>query len=409
MKQALFWLPLSLAFLVSPEIQAVLGNSVGMIGVYVYPLLLVVAGLAFLIMRSYGDVPDGEFLLLRRHYGVWLSLSSLLVSRVVFFVTGSTIVLATSGYVFNEVFVSAFPNFGFAFLLLGLVLVVNLCGPVCARRAQVFFVSLWFGSLLYAAGCGIGAEAHPEAGGDVAFAYRGIFLPILLLIGVDLGLVQRLNQDSKVQYKLLWTGFLLILVLLGAWAWTMGKMVPFDVLAASYIPHMKAAHRLLGDAGRNVLGLAMIAGTFAMVNGLLQVLVAQMHDVCLHTSLPKSWGRSGFFARVFVVVLGCSPGVMMAQGMAGYEITEVYLRGSLIFWLLHYGLMSGIALRQGQGVWPWLHGGAIVLLVTGASGLIYFDPDFRQLSFAMGCMLGSAVFCAGVVSLFMNKKEVLRG
>jgi hypothetical protein len=49
-----------------------------------------------------------------------------IVSRVLAAVFLATATLVASGFVFNEVFAQHFPNFAFAFLMLGTLLAINL-------------------------------------------------------------------------------------------------------------------------------------------------------------------------------------------------------------------------------------------------------------------------------------------
>ena len=188
----------------------------------------------------------------------------------------------------------------------------------------------------------------------------------------------------------------------------MGKMVSLDVLADSFIPHTKAARRLLGESGRKFIGVAMIAGSFALVNGLLQVLVTEVKGVAQNV-FSKRWIESPFVEKTIVVVIGCSPGIMMAEGMAGYDITEVYLRGSLIFWLLHYGLMNRVVLHYVTGVFSILHRAALISFGVVGGGLLYFDNSFVALCTAMGYVL-LVTICSGLIlSYFIKKNEILSG
>jgi hypothetical protein len=62
----------------------------------------------------------------------------LLASRGGFALWGITAMLVTAGYVFNETFVPAYPNLGFSFTLLAILLGLNLLGTQVAAFWQVF-------------------------------------------------------------------------------------------------------------------------------------------------------------------------------------------------------------------------------------------------------------------------------
>ena len=65
-----------------------------------------------------------------------------LCARVLLLVCASTGTLAIAGYVFNEVFVYWFPNLGFSFCVLVVLLTLNLLSPKVAKTAQLFFVAV---------------------------------------------------------------------------------------------------------------------------------------------------------------------------------------------------------------------------------------------------------------------------
>ena len=398
-------LSLSLSLLLSPESQVILGNSVGLGGWLLWPVLPVVAGVAYLTIQRYGK--ESEFSSLHAQYGLWLPLCSLMASRLLFFITASTIVLATAGYVFNEVFVSSFPNFGFAFLLLGFVLVVQCIGGRVSGVVQMALVFVWLCGLLYLVVSGLGAESHPKAVGVTVFSYRGVFLPFLLLVGVELGLVGGTHHFTS-PARSIWFGVAFFFLLLATWGFIMGNMVDPQTLSTSFIPHTKSARRLLGDPGRVALGMAMIAGTVVLVNGLLTILVAQLKEVGATLGMSASLLQSTWFRIVLILLVGTSPGWMMAHGMAGHEVTEVYLRASLLFWLLHFGQVLLMGLRQMATMARLVAGFVVVLLLVVVVGLVYFDLGRNSLLASMGWTFAVSSGLAGigvVVQHFTVKKK----
>jgi hypothetical protein len=58
-----------------------------------------------------------------------------------FTICAATGILATAGYVCNEMFLYWFPNLGFSFCLLGLLLVINRIGHRFSETAQIGFVA----------------------------------------------------------------------------------------------------------------------------------------------------------------------------------------------------------------------------------------------------------------------------
>lgn len=81
--------------------------------------------------------PPGRDRFMQKNLGNWAALLLPLSSRLSLTLVAATGLVATAGFVFNEVFVYWFPNFLFAYLLLGLILIVNLLGRVVWGRFQL--------------------------------------------------------------------------------------------------------------------------------------------------------------------------------------------------------------------------------------------------------------------------------
>lgn len=386
-------LAISFSLLLSPEAQVLLGNGVGYAGAFFYIVFVIVLGLGAMVLRCYSYAEGEEFTLLFKSFGPWLPLTSIFASRGVFFVTASTVVLVTAGYVFNEVFMNRFPNFGFAFLVLGMVLFLHLCSEKLARHIQVVFLLIWLVAMGYLVLHGLSAEEHLKAAGESVLSMEGLLLPFLLLIGVELSMVHP-HRFSPKQALWVWFGLLGMFIFMMVWATIMTKMVSPELLSTSYIPHTKTASRLLGDPGRQALGLAMIVGTCGLVNGLLLVFRGQVREILRLSTLSVCLVESKWFASMFVIVVVASPAVMMARGMAGYDITEVVLRGSLLLWLGHYALMNVAVMGVGSSLFSWLHGGSALTFIGVAGGLLYIAQD----SLALGQAIVFVVFVSGCIS-----------
>ena len=101
--------------------------------------LLVAGGLHVLTAHTYGRlglhpaVREGESQILRATFGPLVATVLPLCARVIYTVSAATGILAIAGYVFNEVFVYWFPNLGFSFCLLGMVVGLNLGGVACGH------------------------------------------------------------------------------------------------------------------------------------------------------------------------------------------------------------------------------------------------------------------------------------
>jgi L-asparagine transporter-like permease len=90
---------------------------------------------------------------------------------------------------------------------------------------------------------------------------------------------------------------------------------------------------ILGQKGRILMGVVVIAGTCAAVNALLIAVSRMISGMASHGLLPRFLGRS----IVSLPLLAGGSAVMMALGMAGEPVLEVFIRAGLCFWLLNYG------------------------------------------------------------------------
>ena len=142
--------PISIALgvMLSPESLVVLGNGMGSGGALFLIFVLLAVLAHFLTVVSYDELlyrhPGslGESNLGRKTLGSFLATILPLSSKVLFALCASAGILATAGYVFNEVFLYWFPNLGFSFCLLTLLLAINLIGRKVAIAAQITFVTV---------------------------------------------------------------------------------------------------------------------------------------------------------------------------------------------------------------------------------------------------------------------------
>ncbi len=406
-------IPLSLTILVSPEVEVLLGNGMGMVG-WFFPLSLVfVAALHLLTLHAYDDIyggrygPGNEHVFLTTTFGHWLPLVTSLSSRAVFMVCGATISLVTAGFVFNEVFVHWFPNFAFAFLLLALVVALQLAGRRWALRIQCFLVFFIMILVAIMAAAGFSEFSGSSPVGEMPFQGRGLLLPLVMVVGVEFayvgydGMKDGLPRVAPIAKILMGVVFFFIL-----WGIVMPLFVDPARLAQSFNPQMIVARQVLGQPGRLIMGAALIAGAAALVNGLLLVLHSQLAEL-----LPVSWtaghpGQKKWLSALGVVALATAPAVMMATGMAGEEMIDVYARVALVFWLLHYSLIHFAVVRRGaRRQWHHLLAG---LFLAGA-GVVLGWTDPEPFVFLKSVVM--MVLCVGAISLFIMRvtKKLMQG
>lgn len=339
----------AMGIMLSPDTLALLGNFVGKTGWTGLGLILGSMVIFFIHAANYQTlnqkVGETDFLMTRLGqlvvYLPWTTRSF----AAIFLSTG---ILVSSGFVFNEVFFHWFPNFGFAFLLLGILLGIHLTGIPIGFKAQVLFVALTVAGLLILILTGIFSPGTQAVAPWLLIPDRSIlFLALVLWVGFDLGafgLDQNTGREGKkkITGPLVWTigvtGGVFLL-----WAMVSIQHVPLTKLASTSLSHLKIARYLLGDTGRWIMGGIIIFGTLGAVNGLFLVCRVNSGEMAGHGLLPQWIKKQG----VVPIFLALAIGLMMAKGMAGSDKLEIWIRAIFLVWLFSYGLISlGFLTRQ---------------------------------------------------------------
>jgi amino acid transporter len=407
---AMIFLVFTLGVMLSPDTLILVGNTLGHEGRAALSGLLVAGGLHVLTARTYGRLGlhpaarEGESQILHAAFGPLVATVLPLCARVIYTVSAATGVLAIAGYVFNEVFVYWFPNLGFSFCLLGMVVGLNLAGSRVATLAQLSYVALALGGVLGLAGLGLLGAGQTPSRFEVTSSFmtvRGLLAGLLLFIGFELALFTT-PYTARVTSP---PGRLMVLgIVLAALVWCLWGVVSMRVvaparLAESTVPHMVAARAIGGASGRVVMGVVVLAGTCATVHALLSAGAHMLAGMAEHGLLP-AWLRWRQ-ARPALLVLAAGPAMMLAMGMAGEPETEVYTRAGGLFWLLHYATMHLVVLvgpcRQApQTAWGWGLAPAVVSLLClvalglGVLGLVWIDHEATHLVVFMGFAGASA-------------------
>ncbi len=401
-------IPLAMTLLVSPEMHVMLGNGMGMAG-WFFPLAFgFVAALHLLSLHAYDDIYHGragsgstEYTFLNTVLGPWLPLVTGLGSRAVFFGSAATVALVTAGFVFNEVFVYWFANFGFAFLLVATLLVIQLVGQRFAILVQNILISVVLALLVVLIFAGITHLPSPLVEGEIAFQGRGLVLPFLMVVGVEFAFLGHAEgQDGQPKLSSLVWALLAVLMVFVLWGLMMASFVDPERLAQSFNPHMLAARKVLGQPGRLIMGAALIAGVAALVNGLLLILRSQLAEL-LPATLSGGARKKHWWNKLGIFLLAGIPAMMMASGMAGEERIDVFIRVALVLWLLHYSLVHLVfAITVRKRKWRHYITGGILTLAALFLGWTDAEPLIFLKSFVMIVLFAGAV---GLIIIQMNK------
>ncbi len=396
----LFSFGLGCAWLLSPESLVTAGNLAGKLGCLslvfiVLVLLLFIFCNRLLHHPQLPDSPDKEFLILRSALGNIPATALSLVSCLPLTILAATALFVTSGYTFNEVFLYWFPNFGFAFLLLACLTILQILPEQYSYRAQTLFMILTGGGLLFLS---LYAIAGTEASAADLFHKPASFSPAdpALFLPVFTG-ITLVHEKYSANVVMVFGTTLFIL-------WIIASMlyVSPERLASSTIPYMTAARKIMGEPGRQLMGLVVISGSCAAVNALM-LLSRQMFTHISPALLPVKSRR-----WLLPLFTGSCTGILMATGLAGDEALETLLHSGLILWLSYYLILCCSALS-----WLKKNSGTAMLpsclpplfLTGGLLSLIFGSPARTETILHIFFAISAAALVAAVW-FFINKKQI---
>ncbi len=424
----LFPMTVAMGLLVSPEGLTILGNAAGRAGHGLFYVLMG-AGLlhvttAMAYQRIYAQYPGpfGEMGLIGKALSPVAALWVSAFARLIVAVCASTALLATAGYIFNEVFLYWFPNLGFSFCLLGLLFILNLSDMRVAATGQVLFVGLAVGGLLFLFVAGFlewGNLPPPMPDGPTAMADfpRTALACLLLFVGFDLAAYAGVGERNPA--KAMMAAIILAGLVLSMWGWVSAAYVPAERLADTSIPHVRTARAVLGETGRIWMGMIALAGASAAVNALLMAIGRMMGIMAAGGLLPPFLAMGKHQATVGMSVLVAAVAAMLGSGMAGEPILEVYIKAGLCFWLLHYIVILAAVLKMTVEALP---GSPVqsamsyrVLLLAGVAamalaftGMFVLNPEWKLLLRTVAILLAIGLILVPFWVSFSRKKGWLK-
>jgi len=404
-----------LGMYISPEALFLHGKIAGLSGYgFVLPLgaVLILHWINGTSTKKDGvsiTAPDAEIRLLKDTWGSLAAGILLLMARPVVAVCLSTAVLVTSGFVFNEVFLHWFPNFGFAALVLVGLLIVNVIGQQVAAALQLILASIAIIGITGISLVGLLAWSQaPHAPQEVPFVanHQSVGLALMAFMGYDMLRYTRHGLDQAQLTMVLKTAFIIGGIVFVLWNSASLLWVTPSRLAATSIPHILAAKAIMGPAGRIVIGIVVIAGAGAAVNYLYQSVARMMVRMAHHGLLPSIFAKSADRPLLAITGLTATTGLLMAAGFAGSDLLDVSIRAGLILWLVFYTLRQiAQSLRAGtdSGSGYPIHTErnkarhiiAAAAMITAATMLIVTDDVPVVLLKTMSAILALTVFCAG--------------
>ena len=385
-------LALATGLMFTPDTLTLFGNSLGAVGWFLGLMIPVAAIIHLVTIRNLKTLSAGtgnHLVGFQDYLGRRRAAVILLCGKLPFAVCASAALAVTSGFIFNEVFVYWFPNFAFAFILLGATGALNLISKSAARAMQVIAVSVVCIGLIILCGAGLSHMPGEWRTYDFNFdfSYKYLAAVFVVLIGYDLGLYANENDSSDLRRS----GAMIAAVIGGAlilafWGLSVMAVVPPERLESSTVPYMTAARKSLGQPGRYMMGTVAITAVFSALN-------AMMHSVSLMAGqLANLYKNSGginqptIFRPATVLLMTGASGVLMAMGFAGEPHLETWIRAGIALWMIYYIVVNVTAVNtsrqkhvtsprdQKSTMLPFnlFSIGALALAVTG---IIRIDPD----------------------------------
>lgn len=387
---------LAMGFMVSPLSMPVVGNSAGVLGYGLLWVLPVAALLNFFTVNRYFTflLPEPESR--PKATGAWLQtiLAVLRISAFLpFCVAASTLILAAAGYVFNEIFVRWFPNLLFSVCFLVFILAANIIGNRFSRHIQNFSVILFSGSMLLLIAIGLFTMDKPlfgniDAPGILSFEARSIFMLFWIFMAAELAVYhEKQNENPQSGPSFITVAFAAAFTVFWLWSIISIASAPSQALAESTGPQNMAAHFIAGDSGRRIMGVAILAGSFAGVNTLLLGTGAVLNTLISPAIRKFRLSEKLTDSKTFVVILSLLILAMLLGGMAGKEITFTVKRGAFYIWLITYAGFNLHLLRHQAASASGINGSAAagiaasVIYVTAFIILVATDQQLKEVIF----------------------------
>jgi hypothetical protein len=379
------------------------------------PLATIVHLITIHSFKTLREACGHHLVCLQEYFGRRSAAVIVLSAKLPFAVCASAALAVTSGFVFNEVFIYWFPNFAFAFLLLGVTAALNLISQTAARFMQVLAVAVVCIGLSI-----VSVAAFSHLPGQIVahelqfdFHYRHLAAGLVVLIGYDLGLNTRQNDPLSIRSP---AAMVMAVIggalLLSLWGVAAMSVVSPERLESSTVPYMTAARKALGQPGRYIMGGVAIAAVFSALN-------AMMHSVSQLTgqsaNLLKKRPRLDhptLFRPAAVLLITSASAILMAAGFAGEPHLETWIRAGITLWLSYYLLVNIAAIRAvrnkpvsplkdalGAGInLKWF---SVVVLALAGIGLILMEPEpMRLLTFTVG-VIAVLVVLVHLVDFFL--------
>jgi amino acid transporter len=390
---------MAMGFMISPLSLVVLGNSAGMMGHWYLWTIPIVAIVNLWTAYCYARFPDESGSEAQKIHAKidskWVLTALQLASLVPFCIGVSTLILAMAGYALNEIFLYWFPNLLFSICFLILIVAVNFVNPSASGRLQIISVVIFMGSMMLLLIMGFFNWSEPVFENQSLqhvhhMDWRSLLLIFWLFMAAELAVYNDLVHQKQKSHILshLMAAFVAAVAIFLLWGHISLHFVSSERLADSTVPHSIAARAISGENGRKIMGVAILAGSFASVNTLLAGVSAVIPSMVRSRQIFPVLNRKILGGNAPMMILSVGILCMLLTGMAGKDITVTVTRSAFYIWLISHAFFNVLAIRK------LLHSNgkknkrltlpgyfAVMVYAVGAVVLIATDPDMTMALF----------------------------
>lgn len=384
-KNLLILTALCLSWPLSPDVLVRIGHQLGENGLLFFVNLLGGATLSFLAaIVIHAPVMDKAGLgqataVISRGIGRLSAMTVILAGRVGLVLLLSTGMLVSAGFAFNEIFVFWFPNFGFSFVILGCITFLHLLSDSIAKSIQPLFILITAAALLYICGGGLDLSQSQNIirlSEGITFSPSSFTGALILFLGFDFYLNQQPRVFNLAPLLAIGTVFGIFFI------WALVTLLHISPVKLNHhdLPHLLTARIILNDTGRIAMGVAIISGTFGVVNGLMLMANTTLKELADHNLLIGHSGTS-FSHRRYLFVLSGLITIFLMAGLAGNAHLELYIEAALLLWLIHISCQCFATARMVQISSRWISYGGYAVSILFSGGAVYLLIAHEQTLF----------------------------
>lgn len=397
---------LPLFWVMSPEALVLIGNNAGQSGeLFLFAIGAgLIVSLATVSLHQHPSLPAKQtdlFFNTLDTLGPLLTITFTLASCLSLVLLLPTGVLVSAGFTFNETFVYWFPNFGFSFLLLFLILLLHLAGQQYVLIAQRLFLLICLFSLLLIIFYGLtNTPSDPPVSSaeslDVSTVFSSTGIALMLFLGHH-------SHVSSIKRSTQYLSLIFSAILIFSWAGVSLKYVDPVKLSESSIPYLLTSREVLDQTGRVIVGIAVISGACALVNNIILMASNTLINIT-EQWVALNTTKTQFLKKFYPVLFTTFIATSLAGGLAGSQYIDTYIYSALLLWMLLIGLNNlAVTLQMQRIIKSRVFHYLLISLIYPAAALYLAIVHHQNQRLALLCFVILSVsllfsFCCNILS-----------